>query len=110
MHVYFVDDVSNGCRIPLAFDNGAGLGIVTKDYLRRLKDPSEITNELKAQIKAQEIPPKVFEYVKDGSLTKSLDLVWTMWEAVNAGVQAADKDVKEQKFFQEVDNWLAPRK
>ena len=97
-------------RLPLASDNGAGLGIVAKDYLRRLKDTSDITNDMKAKLKSQEAPPKIFENIKDGNLTKSLDVVWTIWDAVNGGVQAAGTDAKEQKFFKEVDEWLTPRR
>jgi len=69
--------------LPFAFDNGSGLGIAVKTYLDALNEESEITEELKAKVKAQEEKYGWFQQVKGGTLTKSLDTAWKLWDVVS---------------------------
>ncbi|RMD44955.1 hypothetical protein DV735_g2, partial [Chaetothyriales sp. CBS 134920] len=96
--------------LPLVDDHGAALGIMTKTYLDALKDDSAVTPELKEKIKKLEKPYSYFGDLKQGSLTKSLDNAWKVWEATLEGVKLSTVGAKEQKIFAEADAWLAPRR
>ncbi|RMZ76349.1 hypothetical protein DV738_g5020, partial [Chaetothyriales sp. CBS 135597] len=96
--------------LPLVDDHGAALGIMTKTYLEALKDDSVVTPELKEKIKKLEKPYSYFGDLKHGSLTKSLDNAWKVWDATIEGVKRSAVGAKEQKIFAEADAWLAPRR
>ncbi|RMZ82440.1 hypothetical protein DV737_g2074, partial [Chaetothyriales sp. CBS 132003] len=99
-----------GASLPLVDDHGAALGIMTKTYLDVLKDDSAVTAELKDKIKKLEKPYSYFGDLKHGSLTKSLDNAWKVWDATVEGVKRSGLGAKEQKVFAEADAWLAPRR
>ncbi|RMZ90567.1 hypothetical protein DV736_g2203, partial [Chaetothyriales sp. CBS 134916] len=96
--------------LPLVDDHGAALGIMTKTYLDALKDDSTVTPELKDKIKKLEKPYSYFGDLKHGSLTKSLDNAWKVWDATLEGVKRSGLGAKEQKVFAEADAWLGPRR
>jgi hypothetical protein len=70
-------------RLPFASDNGSGNGIAVKTYLDAVSEEPEITDTLKATIKQQEGKYNWFGQLRgSGSLTKSLDQAWKVWDAV----------------------------
>ena len=84
-------DTNKIFRLPFASDNGSGLGIAVKTYLDAVNDESEIPDTLKTTIKQQEGKYNWFQQLKgSGSLTKSLDQAWKIWDAVS---QVDSKDV-----------------
>ncbi len=91
-------------------DHGAALGIMTKTYLDALKADADVTPELKDKIKKSEKPYSYFGDLKHGSLTKSLDNAWKVWDAVSEGSKESGKDFKEQKLFADADSWLDSRR
>ena len=101
---------ANSYRLPLTNDSGAGLAIIIKTYLDELKDDVSATTENKTKIKAQQKPHHKFPNLKEGGLSKNLQLAWSMWDGVYAAVQASGKDVIEQTLFAEVNVWLSKRK
>lgn len=74
-----------------------------------MKDSKEVTEKLKEEVKSGQAPYKWFPHAKNKNLTKSLDTIKTMWEAVHAGNEAAGTDAKEKKLFGEADGWLSSK-
>jgi hypothetical protein len=74
-------------RLPFASDNGSGNGIAAKTYLDAISEEPEVTNmnALKNSIKQQEGKYNWFGHLRgnSGSLTKSLDQAWKIWDAVS---------------------------
>lgn len=80
-------DANDILRLPFASDNGSGLGIAVKTYLDAVNDEPEITDALKTTIKQQEGKYNWFQQLRGGgSLTKSLDQAWKIWDAVSQAV------------------------
>lgn len=94
--------------MPFITDNGSALGVAVKTYLDALDEETEITDELKDQIKGQEGKFDWFAEVEDGTLTKNLDQAWKLWDSINAGVQ--DMESRESKIFSEANEWLSKRR
>ena len=72
--------------LPFTSDNGSALGVLTKTYLDALRDEGvEITDSLKEKIKSQEEKFSWFGQVKGGTLHKSLDLAFNLFDVVSSG-------------------------
>ncbi|KIW64249.1 hypothetical protein PV04_09196 [Phialophora macrospora] len=98
-------------KLPFASDNGSGNGIAVKTYLDAVSEEPEVTEALKTSIKQQEGKYNWFAQLRgSGTLTKSLDRAWKIWDAVYAATQVPGTDVKEAKLFSEVNEWLTPRR
>ncbi|KAK5185906.1 hypothetical protein LTR44_001955 [Exophiala sp. CCFEE 6388] len=98
-------------KLPFASDNGSGLGIAVKTYLDAVNDEPEITDTLKTTIKQQEGKYNWFQQLKgSGSLTKSLDQAWKIWDAVYAASQAPGIEVAQSKLLSEANEWLTTRR
>ncbi|ETI21245.1 hypothetical protein G647_07590 [Cladophialophora carrionii CBS 160.54] len=98
-------------KLPFASDNGSGNGIAVKTYLDAVNEEPEVTEALKASIKQQEGKYNWFAQLRgSGTLTKSLDRAWKVWDALYAATQVPGTEVKEAKLFSEVNEWLSPRR
>ena len=95
--------------MPLNSDPGAALGLVAKTYFEFLKDSEEVTDKLKEEIKSGQAPYKWFPYAKNKTLTKGLEMIHTIWDAVYAGNQEAAESSKEHKVFVEANEWLVSK-
>lgn len=98
---------TNTDRLPLNHDHGCALGLVAKTYFDFLKDSKEVTDKMKEDLKSGQEQKKWFPHAKNKNLTKSLETIKSMWEAVHAGNEVAGKDAKESKLFEEADGWLS---
>lgn len=74
---------TNIFRLPFVSDNGAALGIATKTYLDAVRDDKELVSGTKEQIMNQEGKYLYFNQIKDGTLHKSLDTAFTLFDAVS---------------------------
>ncbi|OCT44920.1 XPG I-region protein [Cladophialophora carrionii] len=98
-------------KLPFASDNGSGNGIAVKTYLDAVNEEPEVTEALKASIKQQEGKYNWFAQLRgSGTLTKSLDRAWKVWDALYAATLVPGTEVKEAKLFSEVNEWLSPRR
>lgn len=98
-------------RLPFASDNGAALGIAAKVYLDELKDSAKVSDELKETIKSQEAPKyNWFGKAEEGTIHKSLETAFKLFDATNAAVKAGEKEVKDAAAFATAEKWLAPRR
>ncbi len=71
-------------RLPFASDNGSGNGIAAKTYLDAVSEEPEVTDALKLSIKQQDGKYNWFQQLRGGTLTKSLDQAWKIWDAVSS--------------------------
>ncbi|KAI6912685.1 hypothetical protein D0869_08702 [Hortaea werneckii] len=86
-----------GSRLPLARDPDLGLSLVVKSYLDELSNEPERRSDIRAW----------FNHAED--VEGDLGKCWGVWEAINAGVQAADSSVvnnETRKVFATADEWL----
>ncbi|KAK5133335.1 hypothetical protein LTR08_007860 [Meristemomyces frigidus] len=86
-----------GARLSFVREPDLGLALIVKSYL------DELSNEVGRRSDVK----KWFNHAVDveGDLQKA----WLMWEAVNAGVQAADSSIvtnETRKMFKGADDWL----
>jgi hypothetical protein len=97
--------------------------------LDAVNEEPEVTEALKTSVKQQEGKYNWFAQLRgSGTLTKSLDRAWKVWDAVRethssldnrndtdrwqvyAATQVPGTEVKEAKLFNEVNEWLTPRR
>ena len=100
-------------RLPFLSDNGSSLGIAVKSYLDALNEKAEVGTslaDLKEQVKSQEKQYSWFSKVENGTIHKSLDTAFKLFDAVNAAVKAGDKEVKDAATFVAADEWLSARR
>ena len=100
-------------RLPFLSDNGSSLGIAVKSYLDALNDKAESgipLADLKEQVKSQEKPYAWFSKVENGTLHKSLETAFKLFDAVNSAVKAGNKEVKDAATFAAADEWLSARR
>ncbi|KAI7379768.1 hypothetical protein KC336_g19124, partial [Hortaea werneckii] len=80
-----------------ARDPDLGLSLVVKSYLDELSNEPERRSDIRAW----------FNHAED--VEGDLGKCWGVWEAINAGVQAADSSVvnnETRKMFATADEWL----
>ena len=100
-------------RLPFISDNGSSLGIAVKSYLDALNDKGSSVkslDEFKEKVKSQEPPYEWFAKAEDGTIHKSLDTAFKLFDAVNAAVRVGEKEVKDAAVFVAADKWLASRR
>ncbi|KAL2402746.1 Post-transcriptional regulator MKT1 [Exophiala dermatitidis] len=97
-------------RLPFASDNGSGLGIAVKTYLDAVNEEPEITDAFKTSVKQQEGKYSWFGQLKGGTLTKSLDQAWKIWDTIYTASQTPGVEIKEAKLFTEANEWLSSRR
>lgn len=86
-------------RLPFGTEPDIGLGLVVKSYL------DELCSERRTDIK------RWFSHARniDGDLQKA----WKMWDAINAGIQAADSAIvssETKNTFRNTDTWLQQKR
>lgn len=97
-------------KIPFVADNGAGLGICVKSYLDELNLlDDKVDQEAKEEVKSQTGKYKWFTKAENGTIHKSLDSAFKLFDAVTKGLKAG-KDVKESTIFNEAQQWLTSRR
>ncbi|KAJ9654349.1 hypothetical protein H2198_006580 [Neophaeococcomyces mojaviensis] len=96
-------------KLPFIGDNGSSLGIAVKSYFDALNENQAGTplEELKEQVKSQQKPYNWFSKVESGTLTKSLDTAFKLFDAVYAAVKAGGKEVKDAHVFDDASEWLS---
>ena len=100
-------------KLPLVSDNGSSLGIAIKSYFDVLNDRTDKNlslEDLKEQIKAQKKPYEWFSKAEGGSIGKSLDSAFYLFDAVNAAVKAGGREVKDAAVFESAKEWLSSRR
>ncbi|KAK5939190.1 hypothetical protein PMZ80_008493 [Knufia obscura] len=100
-------------RLPFLSDNGSSLGIAVKSYLDALNDKAEAgvsLSELKEQVKSQEKQYTWFSKIENGTIHKSLETAFKLFDAVEAAVKSGEKEVKEAATFTAADEWLSTRR
>jgi len=96
-------------KLPFVADNGSSLGIAVKSYLDALNDNQGETHleELKEKVKSQEKPYNWFSKVENGTITKSLDTAFKLFDAVYTAVKVGGKEVKDADVFADANEWLS---
>lgn len=96
-------------KLPFVADNGSSLGIAVKSYLDALNDNQGGAHleELKEKVKSQEKPYNWFSKVESGTITKSLDTAFKLFDAVYTAVKVGGKEVKDADVFADANEWLS---
>lgn len=100
-------------HLPFISDNGASLGIAVKVYLDALNDKIDIDGPLdvlKEKVKSQVKPYNWFSKIEGGTIHKSLDTAFKLFDAVYVAVQAGNKEIKDSATFKSANEWLAARR
>lgn len=97
-------------RLPFVSDSGSSLGIAVKVYLDACNDAPKLSEEFKEKVKSQEDAYSYFAKMEDGTIHKSLDTAFKLFDATNAAVKAGEKEVKDAAAFATAEKWLASRR
>ncbi|KAJ5496742.1 DNA repair protein (XPGC) [Penicillium fimorum] len=94
-------------KLPFIDDNDCGLGIAVRTYLDDLPLQANPTSpEARADVKAK--GKEWFQHSE--SFIGNLDLAFKLWDAVYAGTQSTGQELKEAKFWEDANKWLAERR
>ncbi|KAK3703429.1 hypothetical protein LTR37_014419 [Vermiconidia calcicola] len=86
-----------GTSLPLINEPDLGLALVVKSHLDELSQPADKRQDITAW----------FAHAED--ISGDLEKAWRLWDAVNAGVQAAESSIMNsdmKKTFRVADEWL----
>lgn len=97
-------------RLPFISDNGSSLGIAVKSYLDALNDKQDSSKEFKEKVKSQEPPFDWFAKAENGTIHKSLETAFRLFDAVLAAVKVGEKEVRDSATFVAADQWLSSRR
>lgn len=100
-------------HLPFVADNGASLGVAVKVYLDALNEKADSDapfDTLKEKVKSQAKPYNWFSKVESGTIHKSLDTAFKLFDAVYVAVQAGDKEFKDSAVFKSANEWLSARR
>jgi hypothetical protein len=104
----FEDPSPLGMKLPFLLPNDCALGIAVKSYLDELTVHEDPTSQ-EAKDAVLETASKRY-FPQCVGLPTDLNVAFSLWDAVYAGVKASGNLVKERKVWDEVDEWLAGRR
>ncbi|KAF2216184.1 hypothetical protein CERZMDRAFT_93483 [Cercospora zeae-maydis SCOH1-5] len=90
-----------GGRLPFLKEPDVGLALVVKSYLDELCQPPERRTDVR----------KWFIHAED--IDGDIDRAWKLWDAINAGIQAADGAIvgpETRDAFEVADSWLQAKR
>lgn len=90
-----------GARLPFGREPDLGLALVVKSYLDELSQDSGRRADIS----------KWFNHALN--IEQDLQKAWKMWDAINAGIQAADSAIvssETKNVFQNADSWLQKKR
>lgn len=97
-----------GLSLPLADDNGCGLGVLTKTYFDQISQPDG-DGSFEDHVSAAK--KQVSEWFRNVvSFNKNLENAFKLWDAVYAGTKVAGNDFKDKALWDDADAWLKTRR
>ncbi|KAJ5546330.1 hypothetical protein N7494_003915 [Penicillium frequentans] len=94
-------------KLPFIDDNDCGLGIAVRTYLDDLPLQADPTSpEARAEVKSK--GKEWFQHSE--SFTGNLDQAFKLWDAVYKTTQAAGKELKDAKLWDDANKWLSERR
>ncbi|KJX95519.1 xpg i-region protein [Zymoseptoria brevis] len=90
-----------GGRLPFGKEPDIGLALVVKSHLDELSNTPDRRSDIK----------RWFNHAHN--IDADLQKAWTLWDAINAGIQAADSAIvnsETKNLFQNTDTWLQKKR